>query len=802
MRVRLGTKLRACLAAVAVLGATAAMAAGGSGAAFADTTAPGGTWGSAQAIPGVDALVYTGGGYDPSSVSNIGCSTPGNCVAIGNYDGPDNTSPAPFVATEVNGTWGTKPLAGLPAEAVSSTAYHAGVSCGQPDFCTVFGTYAGTDDLQLVFAVTETGGTWGTPDVLDATALGSVQSFNDSLLSCPAAGECTLIGSYGTTSGTGGSFTADESGGNWGSVQPFSLASLQPAGYSDVTGSLDELSCGAPGDCTASGLYEGTPYQYNTNPQPFTVTEAGHTWGAPQPVPGLASLSPNGADSARGNVNEITSISCPDAGDCAAVGTFYPQPDSAGSLFTLDEAGGTWGQAQAFTAWPSDVTAGGSSGYVSCRSAGDCVIATTVAVAPGATEAVTASESGSGSWGTATAIPGDGDSTLSGITCVPAGDCTVYGTDHPGGTYLGRIFSATEADGAAMETEQQVLTLPSGGKLSNLGMACPQNGQCTAVFNDQNPFAAYDIPQVVAEGTPVTAGPVPTVTLTVPSTIYYGQSLNLTVTVSSAGDTPLGTVSVTSSAGPICTIRLAGGTGSCPLSGAYLFLGADTLTAAYPGDPEHQPATGTAAITYDQNATVAHLAFTPGSVTFTGAGTTLTVSGTVSSAVGTPSGIATVLVDGKAVSGCTNALVDLTGKLSCQGTTGVLSAGRHLVTLSYPAEGGFLASTSAPVPLTVSKRGTATTLALAKTSVTYGHESAERFTVSVSRAGSVYPTGKVAVRIGGTTICTITLSKGIGSCLLANTRLRAGTYTLAALYSGDGNYAPSWSAKKILKVAA
>jgi hypothetical protein len=38
----------------------------------------------------------------------------------------------------------------------------------------------------------------------------------------------------------------------------------------------------------------------------------------------------------------------------------------------------------------------------------------------------------------------------------------------------------------------------------------------------------------------------------------------------------------------------------------------------------------------------------------------------------------------------------------------------------------------------------------------------------------------VAVRIGGTTICAITLSKGTGSCTLANTRLRAGTYTFVA----------------------
>jgi hypothetical protein len=146
--------------------------------------------------------------------------------------------------------------------------------------------------------------------------------------------------------------------------------------------------------------------------------------------------------------------------------------------------------------------------------------------------------------------------------------------------------------------------------------------------------------------------------------------------------------------------------------------------------------------------------------------------------------------------------VPFTGTVSCQGTTAVLAGGKHLVVLAYSGRGDFAASTSVALPLTVAKRDTTTTLALSRTSVTHGHESAEKFTVSVSRAGGVYPTGKVAVRIGGTTICTITPSKGTGSCALANNRLRAGTYTFVALYSGNGNYNQSGSAKKTLKVEA
>jgi hypothetical protein len=69
------------------------------------------------------------------------------------------------------------------------------------------------------FVVTEVNGTWGTPTALDASGLGSVVSLNVNSLSCPEAGECTIIGSY-TPSGTAASpapLAVDESAGAWGS---------------------------------------------------------------------------------------------------------------------------------------------------------------------------------------------------------------------------------------------------------------------------------------------------------------------------------------------------------------------------------------------------------------------------------------------------------------------------------------------------------------------------------------------------------------------------------------------------------
>jgi hypothetical protein len=809
---RLRTKLGASLATFAVVGAAVGVVIGVSGAAGATTAAPDGTWGSVHEIPGLAALTSTSGGHNHSNVSALGCSTLGNCAAVGDYDSPATGNTVPFVATEVNGTWGTQPLTGLPAVAVATTPTLTNVSCGPPDFCTAVGTYSDTGYVLHVFEVTETGGTWGTPVVLNASGLGNVQSFGFSGLSCPAAGECTLIGAYTLSGATPVPFTADESGGNWGALRPLAgLASLQPSSVAPVTGGLTSLSCGAPGDCTAGGTYMYTNHQYGAVQQPFIVSESGHSWGEPQPIPGIASVSSSGAGN-DGLQNEVTSVSCPDATDCAVVGTLFPQPNSVGLFFTLDEAGGTWGQAKALSL-PSGDFVDGPVPFVSCRAAGDCVIAAKVGNKPGQSSSgssavVTAAESSSGAWGAAMAIPGiaaGDEGQVDNLACVPAGDCTVLGVYYPGGNNPNEIFSATSADGGAMGAAQPVV---SSGIVTpqNLQVACPQNGHCTITYNGIDatvgqPNTYFDIssPQLVTQATPAT------VTLTASaSKVTYGaeQSAKLTATVSSpAGGTPTGTVTVTGpGGGTLCTITLTGGTGSCTLTATQLPAGTSTLTAAYAGDATYLAASGRGTIAVGQAATVTRLAFTPRNITFTGAATKLAVTGSVSSTAGTPNGWVTVRVDGKAVSGCTN--VPFTGTVSCTGTTAILAGGKHLVALAYSGRGDFAASTSTSLTLTVAKRGTTTTLTLAKTSVTYGHESAEKFTASVSHAGSVYPTGKVAVRIGGTTICTITLSRGTGSCTLANTRLRVGRYTFVALYSGDGNYNQSESAKKILKVAA
>jgi hypothetical protein len=85
--------------------------------------------------------------------------------------------------------------------------------------------------------------------------------------------------------------------------------------------------------------------------------------------------------------------------------------------------------------------------------------------------------------------------------------------------------------------------------------------------------------------------------------------------------------------------------------------------------------------------------------------------------------------------------------------------------------------------------------------VTYGHEGSERLTVKVTGKYAGVPAGKVTVKSGKITVCTITLTSGKGSCTLPARKLPVGTRTLTAVYPGSSDFTGSASAGKTLKVA-
>ncbi|HSG45183.1 MAG TPA: Ig-like domain repeat protein [Anaerolineales bacterium] len=85
-----------------------------------------------------------------------------------------------------------------------------------------------------------------------------------------------------------------------------------------------------------------------------------------------------------------------------------------------------------------------------------------------------------------------------------------------------------------------------------------------------------------------------TITAHTPDPSNVGQAVAVTVTVTGGASTPTGTVSITG-AGTICTITLAGGTGSCNVT--FNSSGSKTISADYNGDSTHATSSDTASHT-------------------------------------------------------------------------------------------------------------------------------------------------------------------------------------------------------------
>ena len=88
---------------------------------------------------------------------------------------------------------------------------------------------------------------------------------------------------------------------------------------------------------------------------------------------------------------------------------------------------------------------------------------------------------------------------------------------------------------------------------------------------------------------------------------------------------------------------------------------------------------------------------------------------------------------------------------------------------------------------------THTNLTLNHDSAEYGNESHIVFSVHVT-ASSGTPTGTVSILSSAGTLCTVTLSGGVGSCSLTNTQLSAGSYNhIVAQYNPTAGFGGSSS---------
>ena len=561
-----------------------------------------------------------------------------------------------------------------------------------------------------------------------------------------AAGQTTA-----SMAGTQAAVTAQASppAGHWGDARQVDLSALQP---SQGPIGIDALSCASPGNCSAGGHYTDSAQHR----QAFVVTEDGGTWGMP------VELTSGGIPDFSSGEPLITSLTCPVADNCA-VGGFYH--DAAGNERPWISASinNVWDSVETI-GFAGNIIPGGLKSRITsmslCAPFAECAIGLTAPIGGSNEALVTTSLNAQ-----AQLVPGIQQlnaghaAEVDSVSCWSFGNCLAggfyTGADHHAHPFIAPDINSTWGQG----TEVPGLTnaAPVATAASVLSVSCPAAGDCSAggFYTDDNQHEqAFVFGQ--ANGTWLAPQPIPGVA----SLNTGGRAHVIAVSCGAPGDCAavgqyagdsgtqgfaLSEAGFTWSMSPVVGLFPRGYAYtqvSCPAAGTCVAAGSSADASGHQR-PFVQPETGG---TW---------------------GSAQELAGNVNTGDG-----------------------ELTA-LSCPKPGSCAAGGSYT-----DARGNLQAFVADASP------ATSTSLSLAVTTVTYGHEQSAKLSVKVTPGAGGIPTGKVTVKRGSAGLCTITLGGGTGSCTLAATKLRPGTYQLTASYSGDTVYHGSTSAQHALTVAA
>ena len=622
------------------------------------------------------------------------------------------------------------------------------------------------------------GGTWGPAIGVPGSVVAVFPGVGS--VACAAPGDCAAIAR--NTFGLG-PVVMDETNGVWG--KPVS-GIFTVGGY----GLLNAMvSCPAPGECVIGG----TAYNTTGYGVAFVIQQTDGTWGKAKQVPGTAGLI------GSSGTTELESISCPSAGNCEAVG-FAQHSGGPLTAIVVDEVKGTWENAQPAGSGtlPASLTSTQLTA-VSCASSGNC---SAVGYAWGKTyfDVAVVLDEVNGTWGPLTEVTGLGTTQgiMASISCTGPGDCAAGGNVNAGtGAF---IVDETKGTWGSAEMIPGVWTLTS--------VSCAAPGECAAagrLAQDSPAYGLETLPWVINE-TAGTWGPVQTFTTNL--TLSNGEDASITALSCSspgyctAGGSGPGSISgflVSEQKGVWGTPQLTTDPRteilsdvmsiSCPANG-YCTAGGyyDASTPGHPLIPF---------VMNEATASATALAVTAPKTVAYGDEQAAHLSATVTStAGGTPTGTVTVTADGTTV--CTLSLT--AGAGSCSLAKSAIPPGHYQLTAGYSGNDTYVNSVSAVAPLTIVRARTQTALAVTKTTIVYGHETAEHLTVRLRGQYGTTPAGKVSIKSGKTTVCTITLRNGEGSCTLTARQLKPGNYKVVGVYAGSADFGASTSSARTITV--
>lgn len=396
-----------------------------------------GTWGRTAVLPGDAALVGNSGKADKypllsgEFLSQVACSSPGNCAVAGNYQAKAlSQASAPLLGTERGGRWQkVQPLSGAARALLAVSCPPVAGRCA-----------AGGATAKGAFVISQQGGTWAQYQTV-AGAKWPVTA-----MSCPAAGTCLAVGGADPRGGGANAstqpFIASESGGRWTAARPVPGLGKFITGNSGIYSYVNSVSCGAAGDCTVIGGDRDRAGHAHV----FEASERGGRWSRATAIPGLEALS-------QGNRVVASQVSCGSANLCAA-GGFYQPPGKKGLVqaWVATEIRGRWPAAEPV---PGSIALN-TSGIAATNSV-SCSRTTCMAGGyygsnshQGITEGFLATER-HGTWGHATPVPGlarlntDGYAQVDAVSCAPDGYCAAIGEYSSGSTLEDRMFETTRS---------------------------------------------------------------------------------------------------------------------------------------------------------------------------------------------------------------------------------------------------------------------------------------------------------------------------------------------------------------------
>ena len=264
-----------------------------------------------------------------------------------------------------------------------------------------------------------------------------------------------------------------------------------------------------------------------------------------------------------------------------------------------------------------------------------------------------------------------------------------------------------------------------------------------------------------------------------PTSAAPGAAVTVTaaVTVGAGGfSAPTGSLTFTDN-GTTVTTQPLDGSGHASYTTSWPANGTHVITAIYSGDADNQASSGQTTVLVGPTPTVSLASSSNPAV----AGQAVTFSATLTGGL-SPTGTVT-FTDGSAnvgsspVSGGHAAL-----------TTSALSGGPHTITAVYSGDSANNSSTSPPLTETITAAPTTTSLVVSPNPATAG----QFVTLQAGVSGGPSPiSGTVTFTENGSLLATVATSSGSAS--FTTNSLPAGTYALAASYSGDRNHAQSTS---------